>query len=511
MNFFRHLRDTFVPSEANHYRPHALSRKSISLFGGLLLTMKVLALFSIDAIPVGQAYSSAITVENVISLTNQSRTGNSLAPLIESLALDSAAQAKANDMLANQYFAHVSPSAKTPWDFIANAKYNYIIAGENLAINYYSSESVEQAWMNSPGHRANILNSNFENIGIGISQGQYQGVPAIFVVQMFGTPLPQNYTTPPVSAQASVSDSSSIGLQPAGLQSTATTSIASSPTSSLTNPPAASAAALTPSIVVQATTSNLINTPTLNQPAKELISGDSATITGTADSQDVYVYVNGKAQSEYPVIKGSFSAQVNLSPGSNAITAAGYNGTSTISEQSAAITLITAEAQPQVLSAEVTPMAGDGGSSLTYKILVQTAPTASKVIATYGNAAVMLQPTSTVGEWQAALQPNSGLSSASLVVQAYDMAGNVANSSQIIFSSSIADNYAFDAAAPTQTIPILGLSVPAHTLNNFYIYFALIMLLVLGITIASKVSTADVGTVAQASGLIAIAIIFWVH
>ena len=502
MNFFRHLRDTFVPSETNHYRPHALSRKSITLFGGLILTMKVLALFSINAIPVGQAYSSAVTPSNIIELTNQSRAGSNLAPLTENTALDAAAQAKANDMLAKQYFAHVSPSGETPWDFIANTKYNYIIAGENLAINYFTAEGVEQAWMNSPGHRANILNSNFENIGIGVTQGQYQGFPAIFVVQMFGTPLPQNYTiqpsntiTAPASAavQTSTSDGSSTGLQNA-------------------IPAAASSVAATETgITVNAKTSSLLDTPTLNQPTKVLVSGNSATVSGTANTEDVYIYINGKAQAEYPVKNGVFSAPVNLDPGNNVITAVGYNGTNIISQFSAAISLITAIAPPEVLSAQVTPIPGDGGSSLTYQIVVHTAPSVAEVIANYGNGAVMLQPTATAGEWQAALLPDLSSSNAALVVQAYDMAGNTVNSSQITFSSSIADNYAFNAPAITQTIPILGINVSANALNNFYVYLSLALLLILGIAIASKISTADVAMVAQVSGLVAISIIFWAH
>ncbi len=101
--------------------------------------------------------------------------------------MDKAAQTKADDMLARGYFSHNTPDGHTPWDFITTSGYNYITAGENLAVNFTQAENVEAAWMNSPGHRANILNKNYQNIGIGISQGTYQGHQAIFVVQMFGT------------------------------------------------------------------------------------------------------------------------------------------------------------------------------------------------------------------------------------------------------------------------------------------------------------------------------------
>ncbi len=91
--------------------------------------------------------------------------------------------------------------------------YNYLMAGENLAVNFIQAEDVETAWMNSPGHKANILNKNFANIGIGISQGQFQGHTAIFVVQEFGlaaeqkvaltdTPTKVQTTAVPVPAAA---------------------------------------------------------------------------------------------------------------------------------------------------------------------------------------------------------------------------------------------------------------------------------------------------------------------
>jgi len=247
------------------------------------------------------------------------------------------------------------------------------------------------------------------------------------------------------------------------------------------------------------------------QPTKVLISGDSAIVSGTANTEDVYIYINGKAQAEYPVINGAFSAPVNLNSGNNVITAVGYNGTNIISQSSTPISMITAMAPPEVLSAQVTPIPGDGGSSLTYQIVVHTAPSVAEVIANYGNSAVMLQPTATAGVWQAALQPDLSSSNAALVVQAYDMAGNTANSSQITFSSSIADNYAFNAPTATHTIPILGINVSANALNNFYVYLSLVLLVILGIAIASKISTADVAMVAQVSGLVAISIIFWAH
>lgn len=190
----RHLYDHFIPHARNNYHPHILGHKALALFSGLLVTLKIFTLALLSFGPVIPAFSSAITPANIISLTNQSRESYQLRDLSENLVLDKAAQIKADDMLARGYFSHNTPDGKTPWDFITGSGYGYIMAGENLAVNFTEAENVEQAWMDSPGHKANIVNKNFEEIGIGISQGEYQGHSAIFVVQMFGTPAEQKIT-----------------------------------------------------------------------------------------------------------------------------------------------------------------------------------------------------------------------------------------------------------------------------------------------------------------------------
>jgi hypothetical protein len=189
--FARHLHDHFIPHARNNYHPHVLGHRSLSLMSGMLVALKIFTLTAVTIGPVAPAFSSAITTENIISLTNESRSEFSLSALTENSLLDKAAQTKADDMLAKGYFSHNTPDGKTPWDFIVAAGYDYVMAGENLAINFTEAESVETAWMNSPGHKANILNKDYQEIGIGISQGAYQGHDAIFVVQMFGTPADQ--------------------------------------------------------------------------------------------------------------------------------------------------------------------------------------------------------------------------------------------------------------------------------------------------------------------------------
>lgn len=131
---------------------------------------------------------SAIYASVLVNLTNRDRVLNNLSELKVNSLLEKAAQMKADDMAARSYFAHNTPEGKTPWYWLELAGYEYLYAGENLAVNFQNSEEVQTAWMNSRGHFLNIVNPKFKEIGIATSTGIYKGREAIFVVQMFGTP-----------------------------------------------------------------------------------------------------------------------------------------------------------------------------------------------------------------------------------------------------------------------------------------------------------------------------------
>jgi uncharacterized protein YkwD len=117
---------------------------------------------------------------------NDERAKTGLTQLRHSTELTESSQAKLNDMITVNYFAHTSPSGLTPWDFITNAHYNYQVAGENLATGNYTNEhDVVEAWMNSPEHKAVALNPKFCDIGISIARAkQFMGSTNIYVVVM---------------------------------------------------------------------------------------------------------------------------------------------------------------------------------------------------------------------------------------------------------------------------------------------------------------------------------------
>ncbi len=106
-------------------------------------------------------------VQQVIDLTNAQRRQNGLSPLSADAKLNSVAQAKSADMQQNNYFSHSSPTYGSPFDMMRDQGVSYQSAGENIAKGQRTPQEVVQAWMNSEGHRKNILSSNFTHIGIG--------------------------------------------------------------------------------------------------------------------------------------------------------------------------------------------------------------------------------------------------------------------------------------------------------------------------------------------------------
>lgn len=202
--WFIDLHDHFIPHERNNYHPHLLSHRMLALLSILVVTVKIVSVSLVAFGPATISQAAPITTENIVNLANAARVENGLSELKVSSLLARAAKNKADDMLARQYFSHNTPDGQTPWTFIKAVGYSYTTAGENLAIDFTQAENVQSAWMNSPGHRANIINENFTEIGIGIATGTYDNHQTTIVVQMFGNPLnaPVTLQEAPTEVQA---------------------------------------------------------------------------------------------------------------------------------------------------------------------------------------------------------------------------------------------------------------------------------------------------------------------
>lgn len=192
--FFHHL---FIPSENNNYRAKTLQIDFLTYYLILALFLsfiyKTTPFFGLARNILGVA--TDITVDKLLSLTNQERINNKLPPLRYSDKLAKAAEEKAKDMFTKNYWAHYAPDGTTPWEFILSSGYKYEYAGENLAKDFMFSDGVVSAWMNSKTHRENILRPNYDEVGFGVVNGVLNGEETTLVVQMFDKPLSSSQLT----------------------------------------------------------------------------------------------------------------------------------------------------------------------------------------------------------------------------------------------------------------------------------------------------------------------------
>lgn len=175
-----------VPHKKNGYRPHLIR------FSGLVAIL-------IAVIGMQLGYNSAktgnvlgvesnITITSLFNQTNAYRQEIGVGKLKLNDKLDKAAYLKAQDMFAKQYWSHVSPDGTQPWKWFSDAGYNYNEAGENLAKNFTSTNGVMTAWLNSPEHKANILKSEYQDVGFAIVSGEIDKKPISLVVALYGMP-----------------------------------------------------------------------------------------------------------------------------------------------------------------------------------------------------------------------------------------------------------------------------------------------------------------------------------
>ena len=133
-----------------------------------------------------------LLTDKIIDLTNQYRRENNLPALTENKLLTSTADLRTTDMFQQQYFAHISLQGTAPSDVVLKTGYDYKMTGENIALGDFTSEKdLVDAWMASPGHRANILNPEYKEIGVAATLNDYQGRNTWIATQEFGVQAPK--------------------------------------------------------------------------------------------------------------------------------------------------------------------------------------------------------------------------------------------------------------------------------------------------------------------------------
>lgn len=177
------LANFFIASESNNYRPPALSYKAFLIYGLLMLLLRLL----LGTLPV---HSAAVESQTLMDLINSERSSRNLNTLIIHPSLTIAANQKSQDMIDRDFFAHIDPDGNYVWPKIIAAGYGqYKILGENLAVDFLTSEGMVKAWLDSPTHRANLLHADFLEQGLVALYGDFQGRYANLTTSLFGTRL----------------------------------------------------------------------------------------------------------------------------------------------------------------------------------------------------------------------------------------------------------------------------------------------------------------------------------
>lgn len=191
------LKNLFIPTSDNGNSPKILRAKSLAGFVAVAIVVKVLVTSFLFISYPTPAELSAIVSGTMIKLINESREESGAELLVLNPALNKFAAIKGNDMIERDYFAHDTPEGKRPWQWIDRAEYDYVYAGENLAMDFTSAETVHEALMKSPSHRKNILNPKYNDIGIAVLNGTLSGRGTILLVEFFGS---QRIAQAPVAA-----------------------------------------------------------------------------------------------------------------------------------------------------------------------------------------------------------------------------------------------------------------------------------------------------------------------
>jgi uncharacterized protein YkwD len=181
----RRLKRLFIPHRGNKYRPEVLAKQSIAVIAALLLLAEGAYLVQSKIVLDNTGFLASVLPAALTELTNADRAAAGIEGLVADAKLARAAQAKAEDMASNSYFAHVSPDGKGLRDWLTSVGYEYTYAGENLAVDFSESADIEEAWMNSPTHRANLLKQEYTRVGYGVARGMYEGREVTFVAQYF--------------------------------------------------------------------------------------------------------------------------------------------------------------------------------------------------------------------------------------------------------------------------------------------------------------------------------------
>lgn len=487
----------FIPSEKNDHRPHLIRSKALAIYSIFLIIFQIGFHLFVNSQQSEVIAATSITAEDLFSLTNQERTKLSLPILKSNALLASAAYNKGVDMFADQYWAHVAPDGTTPWDFILGAGYDYHYAGENLAKDFTQASSIVAAWMNSPSHRDNIVNENFEDMGIAVVSGTFNGEETTICVQMFGTvmseptppdnPPPSENNNPPPSEDNNPPENNE---NPGG-----------------NNTPPATPSVVQNNIPVQDTTPP--EPPVILEPKNNsTLNNDQPTISGTSSEKATIALYD--AQNEMGSLPTddqnafSFRPEKPLTEGEHLFSATAMDDTGNKSNPSS-ITTVIIDTFPPVIDKEsvtIEPFYRFNQKALRISVIVLADP--QEVTASLGDYALILEKdNNTYTGILAPQEENLFNQYPEVTIKSHDQAGNITELKITIpnFPSS-GDNFSSNQILgqiqqnANSSLSKLIPRTPQETTRMFYSFFGigLMGLMTLNTVIIEKKKIAQTGS-----------------
>lgn len=177
----------FVPKKENQFRPHFIRRYSLLILIAIVIGLQ----FGYNYTKTGSVLGKVVTITpaGLLASTNDRREEAGLNPLVVNEKLTEAAKDKARDIFEHQYWDHTSPQGVEPWHWIEKVGYGYEEAGENLAKNFSTASGTVSGWMDSEGHRKNMLSSGYTDVGFAVVSGTLDDKPTTVVVALYAKPI----------------------------------------------------------------------------------------------------------------------------------------------------------------------------------------------------------------------------------------------------------------------------------------------------------------------------------
>jgi hypothetical protein len=313
------LKHYLVASEHNDYKPWVITPTALAIFCLVIWGIRFLAPVSFTLA------ANTIDPTDVMNRINSERTQRFIPTLVTNSKLISAASSKAQDMLARSYFAHVDPDGNYVWPKIVSAGYSpYLALGENLAMDFTQASELVSAWMNSPTHRDNIVNSKFQDQGLASREGEYEpNHDTIMVVSLFGA-LSKPSSPPPAAPAPKPSPTPTPTSPTPKPVPTPVPTPAPTPSSPLPSTPSV----LEISKDIKVSTTQLSGHTMVNIEVS--VSGNPTLVTAKLNSQSISLIPK-----ETGVYLGSFTfdPQENLNNSTLSVEARDKNGVKTYAEQ----------------------------------------------------------------------------------------------------------------------------------------------------------------------------------